>query len=188
MTNRRRVLIVCPQCDADDVGENLCGFEWVSRIARRADVTVLTQRFPGHRSPSEQLPGVHVVEWNAAPYIARYPRFNSAVKPWYPRFYFRARAWIREALARGEQFDLMHQIMPMATRYPSPCTGFGIPFVLGPVGGGVATPPELASELDTEPGFMRLRGIDGFRLRYDPVLRHTYREAASIICCSDYVA
>lgn len=187
MKNGRRVLIVCPQCDADDVGENLCGFEWVSRIARRADVTVLTQRFPGHRSPSEQLPGVHVVEWNAAPYIARYPRFNSAVKPWYPFFYLRARAWIREALARGEQFDLMHQIMPMATRYPSPCTGFGIPFVLGPVGGGVATPPELASELDTEPGFMRLRGIDGFRLRHDPVLRRTYSEAASIICCSGYV-
>jgi glycosyltransferase involved in cell wall biosynthesis len=188
MATARSVLIVCAQLDGEDVGENWCGYEWVSRIGRECDLTVVTQRFPGHRAPSEQLPGLRVVEWDAQGYLSRYPRFNSAAKPWYPAFYLRVRRWIGQALARGERFDLMHQIMPMAMRYPSPCTGFGIPFVLGPVGGGVATPEALKAELGTEPGFMRLRDIDSLRLSYDPMLRRTYREAASIICCSGYAA
>jgi glycosyltransferase involved in cell wall biosynthesis len=188
MPGVRKVLIVCPQCDGEDVGENWCGYEWISRLAKTCDLTVVTQRFPGHRSPSEQLPGVRIIEWDAVGYFGRYPRFNSAAKPWYPAFYMRARRWIRDALARGETFDLLHQLMPMATRYPSPCVGHGIPFIFGPVGGGVETPAGFNAELGTEPGFMKLRNIDSFRLRYDPMLRRTYEQAASIICCSGYAA
>lgn len=188
MPGARKVLIVCAQCDGEDVGENWCGFEWISRLAKTCDLTVLTQRFPGHLSPSQQLPGVRVIEWDAKGYLGRYPRFNSAAKPWYPSFYFRARRWIADSIKRGEHFDLLHQLMPMATRYPSPCVGFGIPYILGPVGGGVETPSGFRSELGTEPSYVKLREIDGFRLRYDPILRRTYQEAASIICCSGYVA
>lgn len=183
----RKILIVCPQCDGNDVGENLCGFQWTSRLARIFDVTVLTQKFPRHVPPSQQLKGVRTIEWDAKPFLSRHPRFNSAVKPWYPNFYFRARHWIKEALAGGERFDLLHQIMPMAIRYPSPCAGFDVPFVIGPVGGGVATPAGFRCELGTEPRFMRLREFDRFRLRHDPLLRRTYQEAQSIICCSPYV-
>ena len=184
----RKILIVCPQCDGNDVGENLCGFQWTSRLAQKFDVTVLTQKFPGHVPPSEQLKGIKAVEWDAKPFLSRHQRFNSAVKPWYPHFYFQARRWIKEAQARGEAFDLLHQIMPMAIRYPSPCAGLNLPFVIGPVGGGVATPAGFRSELGTEPRFMRLREFDRLRLRFDPLLRRTYEEARSIICCSPYVA
>ncbi len=188
MPGLRKVLIVCPQCDGADVGENWCGYEWISRLSKTCDLTVVTQRFPGHRSPSAQLPGVRVIEWDAVGYLGRFPRFNSAAKPWYPAFYVRARRWISDALARGESFDLLHQLMPMATRYPSPCAGFDIPFIFGPVGGGVETPAGFNAELGTEPGFMKLRNIDSFRLRFDPFLRRTYEQAASIICCSGYAA
>jgi glycosyltransferase involved in cell wall biosynthesis len=188
MSSKRKVLIVCAQCDAQDVGENWCGFEWVSRLAKSCDVTVLTQRFPGHPSPAQQLAGLRVIEWPATGYFAKHPRFNSAAKPWYPAFYIRARRWIKDAIARGEHFDILHQIMPMATRYPSPCAGLGIPFVFGPVGGGVETPAGFRKELGTEPGYVKLRDIDGLRLRHDPFLRNTYQQADSIICCSGYVA
>lgn len=183
----KKILIICPQCDGNDVGENLCGFHWASRLAGRFDVTVLAQKFPGHVPPSQQLKGVRVIEWDAKPFLSGHQRFNSAVKPWYPHYYVKARGWIKEALARGETFDLLHQIMPMAIRYPSPCAGLGLPFIIGPVGGGVATPPGFSGELGTEPRFMRLREFDRFRLRHDPLLRRTYEQASAIICCSPYV-
>ncbi len=185
---KKKILIVCPQCDGGDVGENLCGYQWTSRLAALTDATVLSIKFPGHVPPSSQLPGVRVIEWDAKPYIDANPRFNSTVKPWYPHFYFRARRWIKDALGQGERFDLLHQIMPMATRFPSPCAGLGVPFILGPVGGGVATPKGFRDELGTEPFFMRLRDLDRARLRYDPLLRKTYKEAAAVVCCSPYVA
>lgn len=183
----KKVLIACPQCDGQDVGENLCGFEWTSRLAREADVTLLTLRFPGHEAPSKQLKGVRVVEWGAKPYLASRPRVNSTVKPWYPHFYYQARRWTKAALQGGEQFDLLHQIMPMATRYPSPFSGLEVPFILGPVGGGVATPDGFRGELGSEPPFMRLREFDRMRLRRDPMLRKTYQRAAAVIGCSPYV-
>jgi glycosyltransferase involved in cell wall biosynthesis len=183
----RKVLIVCPQCDGTDVGENHSGFHWVSRLTRAFDTTVLSQRFPGRPPPSEQLPGARVVEWEARPYLARHPRLNSTLKPWYPHFYLKARRWIAAAIAGGSRFDLMHQLLPLAMRYPSPCAGFSIPFIIGPVGGSVPTPAGFRSELATEPRFMRLRNIDPYRLRYDPLLRRTFKEAAAVLCCSPYV-
>lgn len=188
MSVTKKILIVCAQCDGEDVGESWCGFEWVSRLSKTFDVTVLTQRFPGHRPPSEQLPGVRIIEWDATPYLARYPRFNSAVKPWYPLFYARARRWIKKSLAEGARYDLLHHLTPMAMRYPSPCAGLDVPYVIGPVAGSVETPPGFLGELDTQPGFMKLRGIDGFRLRYDPLMRRTYESADTVICSAPYAA
>ena len=49
------------------------------------------------------------------------------LKPGYVPFYFRARRWIRQALARGERFDLAHQPVPVAMRYPSPVRRAGHP-------------------------------------------------------------
>lgn len=183
-----RVLIVCAQCDGEDVGEAWCGYEWVSRIARQFDVTVLTLRFPGHKPPSEQLPGVHVVEWDGKPYVSSRPRFNSAIKPWYPLFYMQSRAWIKDAIGRGERFALLHHLTPMAMRYPSPCAALGVPYVIGPIAGSVDTPPGMAGELDTQPMFMRLRGIDKLRLAYDPLMRRTYEDARTVICSAPYAA
>ncbi len=188
MANLAHVLIVCAQCDGEDVGESWCGFEWVSRIAQRFDVTILTQRFPGHRPPSEQLPGVRVIEWDATPFLSRYPRFNSAVKPWYPMFYARARRWIKKSLADGGKFDLVHHLTPMAMRYPSPAAGLGLPYVIGPVAGSVETPAGFLGELRTQPSFMRLREIDSLRLRHDPLMRRTYESADVVICAAPYAA
>ncbi|MGQ0672715.1 MAG: glycosyltransferase family 4 protein [Hyphomicrobium sp.] len=188
MTQAAKLLIVCAQCDGEDVGESWCGHAWASRIARRFDVTLLTLRFPGHRPPSEQLPGVRVIEWDASPFLARYPRFNSAVKPWYPLFYRAARHWIRKALHRGERFDLLHHLTPMALRYPSPCVGLGVPYVIGPVSGSVETPAGFEHELESQPRYMRLRDLDTLRLRYDPMLRGSFTGAATVICSAPYVA
>jgi len=185
---RLRVLMVCAQCDGEDVGESWCSYQLVSRLARKCDVTVLTQRFPGHTAPSAQLTNAEVIEWRAYPYLSSLPRINSRVKPWYPLFYWRARKWIKQALLRSPKFDLVHHLTPMAMRYPSPCAGLNAPYIIGPVAGSLPTPDGFKNELGTEPAYARLRNLDGFRLRNDPWMRRTYESADLVICSSSYAA
>jgi glycosyltransferase involved in cell wall biosynthesis len=182
---RRRLLLVTSACDGEDVGEAWVGYQWVSRLAARHDVTLLTMHRRDRTPPSQQLPGVRIVEWPDAKLFARQERLNSLLKPGYVPFYRGARRWIRDALVRGERFDVAHQLLPVAMRYPSPARGLGIPFLIGPVGGSLENPPGFAD--DTAPWFMRLRTLDRVRMRRDPLLRRTYEEADCVLGIAPYV-
>lgn len=182
-----KVLLVAPTCDADDVGEAWVAHQWATRLADEHDVTLLTYFKRGRRPASERLRGLRVVEWAEPPLIGRAERLNSMLKPAYVPFYLRARRWIRRAEARGETFDIAHQVTPVATRYPSPAAGFAFPLVVGPVGGGLEDPPGFEGE-DTSPWFVGLRRLDGFRLSHDPILRRTYSTAACVLGIAPYVA
>ena len=182
-----RLLLVCAQCDSGDIGESWCGYKWAAELSIRYDLTVLTNLFPGDVPPSQQIPAARVIEWKATPFLSSFPRFNRATKPWFPYFYWKARNWIKQNAMNGE-FDMIHQITPMALRYPSPCAGLNIPYIIGPVAGTLSTPRELLSELDTQPFFMKLRALDDLRLKYDPLLRKSYEDAQAVICSAPYAA
>jgi len=73
------------------------------------------------------------------------------LKPGYLPFYIRARRWIRQALARGERFDIAHQPVPVAMRYPCPAAGLGIrPHRARR--GSLQSTAGLRAEEDTAPG------------------------------------
>lgn len=182
-----KLLLIAPACDGQDIGEAWVAFQWVRQLATRHDVTVLTYHKRGRTPLSRQLPGLRTVEWAEPPGLGRAERFNSLLKPGYVPFYLRARRWIRAAGARGERFDLAHQLSPVALRYPSPLAGLGIPFVLGPVGGSLRSPPGFAAEEGTGPWYLGLRELDRLRLRRDPWLRATYQQAACVIGIAPYV-
>jgi glycosyltransferase involved in cell wall biosynthesis len=107
------------------------------------------------------------------------------LKPGYIRFYVGARRWIRDALERGERFDVAHQLLPVAMRYPSPAVGAGLPYMIGPVGGSLSDPPGF--EDDTAPWYTRLRGLDKARMQRDPLMRRTYEQATCVIGIAPYV-
>ncbi|MGN6487374.1 MAG: glycosyltransferase family 4 protein [Devosia sp.] len=182
-----RVLLIAPTCDGEDVGESWFAFQWASRLAEHHEVTLLTYHKRGRRPARQQLPDVRVVEWREPPLLGRAERLNSMLAPGYIPFYLKARAWIRAALRRGERFDVVHQPVPEAMRYPCPAIGLGIPVVLGPVGGGLRSPAAFAAEEGRDPWFVRLRGLDRFRLRHDPLLRRTYEEADCVLGIASYV-
>jgi glycosyltransferase involved in cell wall biosynthesis len=182
------LLVVAPTCDRDDVGEAWVAYQWARHLADRFDVTLLTYHKRGRTPASEQLPGVRVVEWTEPAGLGRAERLNSMLKPGYLPFYLRARHWIRAALARGERFELAHQPVPVAMRYPSPLAGLGIPYVLGPVGGGLDSPPGFVADEGTTPWYVRLRSLDAALLRRFPPLRGTYEDAACVLGIAPYVA
>jgi len=183
-----KLLLIAPGCDGNDVGEAQLGYQWARSLARRHDLTVLTYYQRGHVPPSRQLPDARVAEWAEPPGLHRADRLNSLLKPGYLPFYFRARAWIRDALARGERFDVAHQVMPVALRYPSPAAQLGLPLIIGPVGGSLESPREFRPEERTSAWYMGLRRLDQARLRWDPWLRATYRGADCVLGIAPYVA
>jgi glycosyltransferase involved in cell wall biosynthesis len=187
MTQLPRVLALAPYCDGLDVGEAWCAYQWIEQLARHAQVTLLTLRRQQRVPASEQLPGVEVVEWDERLAPQRFSRLASMLKPSYLGFHAEARRWLAQALAAGREFDVAHQFTPIALRYPSPLAGFPIPYVLGPLGGSLETPEGFAAECRSSAWYTRLRGLDRWRLRCDPLLRRSYAGAAAILGVAPYV-
>jgi len=183
----RDVLLIAPVCDGEDVGESWLAHQWADLLSEHTRLTLLTTYKRDHTPPSEQLAGVRVVEWAEPPGVGRFERFNSLLQPGYPVFYVRARRWIQAELARGTRFDIAHQVVPVAMRYPSPASGLGVPLVIGPVGGGLASPAAFAVEEGATPWYQRLRALDQLRLRHDPLLRRTYEQADCVVGIAPYV-
>jgi glycosyltransferase involved in cell wall biosynthesis len=182
-----KLLLIAPNCDGQDVGEAWVGYQWARGLAQRHDVTLLTYYKNGKTPPSNQLTGLRVVEWPEPAILGRAERFNSMLKPGYVLFYLKARRWISAALARGQHFDLAYQPVPVAMRYPTPVAGLGIPYIMGPVGGGLKAPPGFNEEVDTAPWYVGLRRLDWLRMRVDPLLGKTYDQASCVIGIAAYV-
>ncbi|MFO1006188.1 MAG: glycosyltransferase family 4 protein [Planctomycetaceae bacterium] len=188
MSERLRVLILAPGCDGTDVGESWSCFQWVLGLSRVCDVTLLTLQRPGRQLIAEQLPHVEVISWHDVHGSGKMERITSMLKPGYLRFYWKVRRWIRNAQKAGREFDLIHQVGPLALRYPSPGVGWGVPLVLGPLAGSLETPPGFVNECRRAPWYTSFRKFDRFRLRFDPWLRKTYSRADVVIGVAPYVS
>lgn len=184
---RLRILLLAAGCDATDVGEIWSNHQWIRRLGAHHDITLLTYRKRNRPSAIDQLPEVRVVEWLDLPFAGHFDRFNSMLKPGYLQFYQRARAWIRRAQRHGESFDLVHQLSPLAIRYPSPATGFGMPLIVGPLAGSLETPASFSREFGGTRWYTNLRALDRWRFHHDPWLRSTLSTANIVIGVAPYV-
>ena len=183
-----RVLILAPSLDGGDLGEVYSAFQWVEALSRAADVTVLATSRIGAIPLAQQLPRARVVTWpEPAILYQRFERFNAMAKPALPLFARAVRRWARAAIAAGDHFDVAHQILPQAMRHASALRHLGLPYVIGPLGGGLDTPAGFATEVQGGAGMARLRGLDGLRLRHDPGLRASYTRADLVLGVAPYI-
>ncbi|MCT9818993.1 glycosyltransferase family 4 protein [Microbacterium sp. W1N] len=182
-----KILLIAPACDGEDTGESWVAFQWARRLAERHDLTLVTSYKRGHTPMSRQLPQARVIEWPEPVGVGRFERLNSLLQPGYAPFHLRARRWIRARIAAGEVFDVAHQVVPVAMRYPSPAAGLGIPLVIGPVGGSLSSPSAFEAEEGATPWYQRMRKLDSWRMRHDRLLRRTYASAELVVGVADYV-
>lgn len=181
------ILLIAPNIDGTDVGEALMAFKWAEALAPRVRLTVLALDRPGRIPLAQQLPEARVVTWPEPAWALRHERLNAMLKPAWPVFAAHVRQWLGQALARGERFDVAHQLMPQAARYASPLRHFPVPYVIGPLGGSLDTPVAFREEVGSAPLFTRLRTLDAFRFRNDPWLRDSYARAACVLGVAPYV-
>lgn len=184
-----KVLIIAPSLDEGDVGEVHGTTKWIRALSAQADVTVLSSSRAPRIPLPQQLPGAHVVVWPELKVLyTRFERANAMAKLGWPLFCHQVKGWLHEAIARGERFDIAHQMLPQAMRHASPLRHFSIPYVIGPLGGGLDTPAAFAHEVREGSSMVsRLRAIDGWRLRYDLRLRASYIGADLILGVGPYI-
>ncbi len=182
-----RVLLVAPYYSQATPGESWSTYKWVEGISRFCKTTILTTHQAGWDPLSSPVQAEEIVNWNDLKLPRQLARLSYELKPGYLLFYLRARRWIRHRLRNGWNFDLVHQINPLAIRYPSPAAGLGLKYIIGPLAGSLETPPGFKNEGADRQWFRKLRHLDNFRLRHDPFLRPTYADAALVLGVAPYV-
>jgi len=85
---------------------------------------------------------------------------------------------------KAGKFDLIHRLGPISSTMPSPIAKWAqVPFVIGPVNGGLPYPPHFTDLIGKEKEWLRyLR--NGYKAL--PYARHTYRKASAILAAFDH--
>ncbi|CTQ60225.1 glycosyltransferase family 4 protein [Roseibium album] len=187
MTSKLRALILAPHIDAYDVGESLTRFRLLEELSKIADLTILALECTKGPPLSEQLPNAEVVTFEEPEWLRRYERMRAMFRPNIFVVAWFAEKWIRKSLSEGRTWDVAHQILPAAPRYPTIFRKFDIPYILGSLGGALPTPKAFSSECGSASWYTRLRGLDQVRFKYDPYLRSSYARAELVLGVAPYM-
>jgi glycosyltransferase involved in cell wall biosynthesis len=197
LMDRLRVLVLGQDCNPDRVSIPFVTYCHAAALAQLHDVTLVA-----HSSVEKPIRRA------GAPFcsieVVRTPLFDRVFKwvfrnilksnydtQWFTAFSypvsiaFEWRAWRmlrRRILAR--EFDVVLRVAPMANVLPSPFAFFlrggPIPFVIGPLQGGLPWPPGFTQLQHQKEWVSGLRNL----YRYLPFARSTYHHAAAIIAAS----
>ncbi len=183
-----KILLMTWACDTEDVSEPEICSKWVREIAKDHDVTLFSVSRPDRFGcVREQFPDLDVIEWKDIWVPKWLEKFRAVAKPGYVPYYLKARIFLKRLL-KEQKFDVIHQITPLAWRYPSPAAGLGTPFVRGPIEGGLPTPEPLKPALsESTPAYYKLRNIDKFRKFVDPILINSFAKSDLLLFAAPYV-
>jgi glycosyltransferase involved in cell wall biosynthesis len=193
MNRPPRVLILADDCNPEWPSLPVVGYKAARAIAEHADVTVVTHV---RNQPNIERSGFGraKVEYVDNEYVARnLYKLNTWIRGgnevgWttnialnYPSYLaFEWEVWRRFASAlKAGQFDVVHRLTPMSPTLPSPIAReCPVPFVLGPLNGGLRWPEGYGAEREREKEWLvKLREA----YRYLPFYRSTYERSAAIL-------
>jgi glycosyltransferase involved in cell wall biosynthesis len=195
--DRLQVLVLAPDCNPEAVSMPFVTFSHAAALAEIHDVTlVIGSPTEGQvRRAKASFKAIEVVrmpmlERIFAWIVRRILKYNYDTQMWTAFLYpfslaFEWFAWrqLRRRIHAGE-FDVVLRVMPMSPVLPSAFSFIlrkgPVPFVIGPLNGGLPWPSGF-SQLDNQKEWIsRLRSI----YRYLPFARSTYRHATAIIVAS----
>jgi len=195
-----RILLLGPDCNPEEVSIPFVTYSHAAALAELHDVSLVIR--PAVEEPVRNAKArFRTIE------VVRTTRLDR-VFDWCFRWIFRSnydgqlltafrwpfaiafewQAWrqLRHRILGGE-FDVVLRLVPMAPTMPSPFAYFlrrgPIPFVLGPLNGGLPWPPGFTQLENQKEWVANLRIV----YRYLPFARSTYRHASAIIAASSQV-
>src|SRR5262245_54237461 len=195
--SRLRVLVLAPDCNPEAVSIPYVTYSHAAALAKLNDVTLVIESRVEKNVRRAQAP-FHSIEVVPMPSLERIRawgvrrifknNFDSQVMTGFDlpfALFFEWFAWrqLRRRIFEGE-FDVVLRVLPMAAVLPSPFAFFlrkgPIPFVIGPLQGGLPWPPGFSQLENQKEWVANLRNL----CRYLPFARSTYRHAAAIIAAS----
>jgi len=204
--SRLRILVLAPFCDPEAVSMPFVTYCHAAALARLHDVSLVVgspssgnvHRANGPFRTVEvvRMPTLERIYAWSLRWIFKYNFDSQKLTAFgYPfSLAFEWYAWrkLQRRIKAGE-FDVVLRILPMSAVVPSPFAFFlrkgPIPFVIGPINGGLPWPAGF-SQLESQKEWISdLRSL----YRYMPLARSTYHNAAAIIAnssqtCSEFAA
>ena len=195
--NRLRILILAPDCNPDSICGSLISYSQAEALARLHDVTLVV-RSPYEDAVRRRQAPFHTIEVIRLPWLERIYAWtlrrifkndyrNQALTAFgYPfSVAFEWRTWqhMRTRIFSGD-FDAVLRLLPITAVLPSPFAFFlrngPIPFVIGPINGGLPWPQGFSQADNQKQWISSLRNL----YRFLPFARSTYRDAAAIVAGS----
>jgi glycosyltransferase involved in cell wall biosynthesis len=191
-----RVLLLAPSCDPEAISIPYVSYRHAAALAQLHDVTLVVGspvegRVRRAAAPFRAIEVVRmpilerVFDWSFRTFLRGNYDTQLLTALMYPfSLAFEWRAWVRlrHRIFAGE-FDVVLRLLPMSPVLPSPFAFFlrkgPIPFVLGPLNGGLRSAPGFSQPDEKKWGFA-MRNL----CRFLPFARSTYRHAAAIIIAS----
>jgi glycosyltransferase involved in cell wall biosynthesis len=184
-----RILLSAYVCEPGTGSEPAVGWSWATHLAALGhDVWVITRT--SNRDAIESstqpalYPGLHFIYCDLAASLRRCKAFPGFFYLYY--FLWQLLAFARaRTLNRGLRFHYVHHVTFVSMRAPSFMGWLGIPFYFGPVSGGERVPPVLRRSMSPRArAFERLRDCANLIVRFDPLMRLTFKKAARIYLTS----
>jgi glycosyltransferase involved in cell wall biosynthesis len=163
------------------------GWQWLRRIARDHEVTLLTHAyFREQLEPALAREGLAVEVWYVqAPAFGVHPHRQLNSRLYYVWWQLWARMEVHRRLAK-HRFDLIHHLTWGTLRFPCLLGGLGVPLVMGPLGGGEAAPLRLFEGLPWPVRLQEALRLVTLRLAHvDPLATWGPRRAELVLCKSE---
>ena len=188
----KRVLLSAYQCGPGMGSVSQIGWEWYARMSRRVPVTLIThsrnrQALERANAPLHGSEVIYIdTEWFAGPLYRfakwLFPRSEHSVFLASSLDYF---VWDRAAVRqlrtcrrRGEDWSVVHAVTPVSPVAAGTLHRLGLPVVLGPWNGGLASPATFPEIMRQDSAWLyRLRQLGAFVDR----LHGTTSHAATIL-------
>jgi len=195
--SRLRILVLAPDCDPTRVSIPYVTYCHAAALTELHDValvvgTPVEDHVRGAKAPFRTIEVVRmpllerIFDWSFRTFLkSNYDtqRLTALMYPFSLAFEWRAWRQLRPRILARE-FDVVLRILPMAATLPSPFAFFlrkgPIPFVIGPVTGGLPWPLGFSQVDNQKEWISNLRNL----YRYMPFARSTYRDATAIIAAS----
>lgn len=182
-----RLLLSAYACEPERGSEPGVGWNWAIELAALGhDVWVLTRA--NNRQRIERALESHdcarrptFLYFDLPRWAAWWKRGGQGVQLYYYLWQIGALRVARQAHAKV-QFEAVQHLTFGVFRQPSLMGRLGIPFVLGPVGGGERTPPGLRGVFSrTERMVEWLRDLANVMMLHDPLVVDTYTRATTVL-------
>lgn len=192
-----RILVLGPECNPEQISIDYVTYSHAAALAQIHEVTLVVRARveDAVRRANAPFRAIEVVRMPLLERIYAWSLrrifkynfdtqvFTAFIYPFSLAFEWRAWRQLRRRIFARE-FDVVLRVLPMSQVLPSPFAFFlrkgPIPFVIGPVNGGLPWPPGFSQLKKQKEWISNLRSL----YRYLPFARSTYRHAAAIIANS----
>ena len=187
------ILLSAYACEPGKGSEPGVGWHWAVEMARLGHrVTVLTRQ--NNRVAIERAladvdadvnafaPNLGFIYYDLPAWARWWKRNGRGVHLYYLLWQIGAHGAASNA-HRRQVFDAVHHLTFGVLRQPSLMGRLGIPFVIGPLGGGESTPPRLRDFFPLRSRVLEwARDMGNLMCRCDPLVRGMYRDAGVVLC------